>query len=62
MGVLLGWSVLSPWLLKYPMGLYAQGASRMFVTRGVGHWLPYRLGCPTQLPLIELVAETQGPA
>jgi predicted MPP superfamily phosphohydrolase len=36
------------------MGLFAQGRSRLWVTRGLGQWLPFRLGCPTELPLLVL--------
>lgn len=50
-----GVSPLAGWWLKYPMGQYARGASRMFVTRGLGHWFPFRIDCPTELPIVELV-------
>jgi predicted MPP superfamily phosphohydrolase len=49
----LGHSLLG-WALRYPKGTFARGQSRLFVTTGLGHWLPFRIGCPTELPLIEL--------
>lgn len=49
----LGKSLLG-FMLRYPKGIFTRGASRLFVTTGLGHWLPFRVGCPTELPLIEL--------
>jgi predicted MPP superfamily phosphohydrolase len=28
--------------------------SRLYTTSGFGHWFPYRLGCPTEMPLVVL--------
>lgn len=50
-----GLSILGGWWLHYPRGSYAQGRSRMYVTTGLGHWFPFRVDCPTELPIIELV-------
>lgn len=32
----------------------AAGTSRLYTTSGMGHWFPFRLGCPTEMPLIVL--------
>lgn len=37
-------------------GLVRAGGALMYVTRGVGEGVPIRLGCPRELPLIELRA------
>ncbi|MBS2029380.1 MAG: metallophosphoesterase family protein [Deltaproteobacteria bacterium] len=50
---ILGRSLLAGWL-KYPRGRYTVGATQMFVTTGLGHWMPFRVSCPTELPVIEL--------
>jgi predicted MPP superfamily phosphohydrolase len=39
---------------KYLWGLYENGSSRMYTSSGVGHWFPFRLGCPAEAPIIEL--------
>ena len=41
-------------LLRYTRGIYRRGDARLFVTTGLGHWMPFRIGCPTELPLLEL--------
>ncbi len=33
------------------------GVSRLYTTSGFGHWFPFRVGCPTEMPLIVLEAE-----
>ena len=32
----------------------ARSPSRLYTTSGFGHWFPFRLGCPTEMPLIVL--------
>jgi predicted MPP superfamily phosphohydrolase len=50
----LGWS-LSGVFLPYHMGLYRRGASQLYVNTGTGYWLlPWRLGLPSEITLIEL--------
>jgi predicted MPP superfamily phosphohydrolase len=50
----LGWS-LAGVFLPYHMGLYRRGASQMYVNTGTGYWLlPWRLGLPPEITLIEL--------
>jgi predicted MPP superfamily phosphohydrolase len=31
------------------------GASQLFVSSGLGHWLPFRVNCPPEVVIIELV-------
>ncbi len=31
-----------------------KGPSRLYTTSGFGHWFPFRIGCPTEMPLIVL--------
>jgi predicted MPP superfamily phosphohydrolase len=42
-------------VVRYSRGIYQEGPSRLYVTTGLGHWFPFRLNCPTELPVIELV-------
>ena len=39
---------------RYIWGHYSRGESQLYTTCGVGHWLPFRLGCPPEAPLIVL--------
>jgi uncharacterized protein len=39
---------------RYLWGAYQRGGSRLYTTSGFGHWFPFRLGCPTEAPLIVL--------
>jgi hypothetical protein len=53
----LKWSLAKP-LLKYDMGLFREGNSRLYVTSGTGYWvLPVRFGLSPEVSLIELVPE-----
>jgi predicted MPP superfamily phosphohydrolase len=38
----------------YLWGPYRRGNAQLYTTSGFGHWFPFRLGCPTEAPLIEL--------
>jgi len=38
----------------YLWGSYARGSSRLYTTSGFGHWFPFRVGCPTEAPLLVL--------
>ena len=42
----------------YVWGAYARGDSRLYTTSGFGDWYPFRLGCPTEAPLVTLEAAT----
>jgi uncharacterized protein len=35
-------------------GRYAKGRTQLYTTSGMGHWFPFRVGCPTEMPLIVL--------
>ncbi|SYZ74471.1 putative Metallophosphoesterase [Candidatus Zixiibacteriota bacterium] len=52
---LAGHSVFTPLLPgRYLWGHYAKGNSQMYLSSGIGHWFPFRLGCPPEAPVIEL--------
>ena len=38
----------------YVWGHYKKGKSQIYTSSGVGHWFPFRLGCPTEAPIIVL--------
>jgi len=40
--------------VPYQWGEYQHGESRLYTTSGFGHWLPLRLNCPAEAPLIVL--------
>jgi predicted MPP superfamily phosphohydrolase len=37
-------------------GSYLWGTYRIDLSAGIGHWFPFRLGCPPEAPVIELTA------
>jgi len=39
---------------KYLWGHYHDSGSQLYTSCGVGHWFPFRLGCPPEAPIIEL--------
>ena len=39
---------------RYIWGQYTKGGRQLYTSAGVGHWLPFRLGCPPEAPLIVL--------
>lgn len=39
---------------RYLWGHYKLKQSHLYTSSGVGHWFPFRLGCPTEAPIIEL--------
>ncbi|MFH1373117.1 MAG: metallophosphoesterase [bacterium] len=41
-------------LQRYPWGHYQLQRSHLYTSSGVGHWFPFRLGCPREAPVIEL--------
>ncbi len=50
-----GRSLFETWMPeRYPWGLYRKGQSQLYTTAGVGHWFPFRLGCPPEAPLFVL--------
>jgi predicted MPP superfamily phosphohydrolase len=42
------------WPERYFWGHYRIGQSHLYTSSGVGHWFPFRLGCPPEAPVIEL--------
>jgi predicted MPP superfamily phosphohydrolase len=50
-----GKSAFSPiWPERYLWGSYRRGPSYLYTTSGFGDWYPFRLGCPTEAPLLVL--------
>lgn len=39
---------------KYMWGVYEKGDAKLYVSAGAGHWFPYRIGCPAEIPLYVL--------
>ena len=39
---------------RYIWGHYEKGTTQLYTTAGVGHWLPFRFGCPPEAPIITL--------
>ena len=46
--------ILSIDVKKNLWGKYQKGTSRLYTSAGVGHWFPFRLGCPPEAPIIIL--------
>ncbi len=42
------------WPEMYLWGHYKKGESQLYTSAGVGHWFPFRFGCPAEAPIIEL--------
>lgn len=52
---MLGRSMLEPLLPReYLWGQYRKKSTVLYTTSGFGHWFPFRLGCPTEAPLLVL--------
>lgn len=50
-----GRSLMEPlWPDRYLWGHYQIDKGHLYTSSGVGHWLPFRLGCPAEAPIIEL--------
>ena len=50
-----GKSAFEPlWPDGYLWGGYRRGASSLYTTAGFGDWFPFRLGCPSEAPLLVL--------
>lgn len=45
---------------SYLWGLYGDSKNRLYVSSGIGHWFPFRLGCPAEAPVIELTRSKEG--
>lgn len=42
------------WPERYLWGHYQLKQSHLYTSSGIGHWFPFRLGCPPEAPVIEL--------
>ncbi len=42
------------WPDRYLWGEYSIGKTKLYTSSGVGHWFPFRLGCPREAPILEL--------
>ncbi len=42
------------WPDRYLWGEYFIGKTTLYTSSGVGHWFPFRLGCPPEAPIITL--------
>lgn len=52
-----GRSVLEPVLPEMQLwGEYRRGESALYTSSGAGHWATFRLGCPSEAPVIEIVS------
>jgi predicted MPP superfamily phosphohydrolase len=50
-----GRSILEPWMRdRYLWGHYQREGSQLYTSSGVGHWFPFRLGCPPEAPVYVL--------
>ena len=50
-----GRSFFESWMPeRYAWGLYRKEGTQLYTTSGVGHWFPFRLGCPPEAPLFTL--------
>ncbi len=48
-------SIFEPvWTDRYLWGQYSIGETQLYTSSGMGHWFPFRLGCPTEAPVITL--------
>jgi predicted MPP superfamily phosphohydrolase len=48
------------WWGTYERARPGRGPARLYTTSGFGHWFPFRLGCPTEMPV--LVLEGSNPS
>jgi predicted MPP superfamily phosphohydrolase len=39
---------------QYLWGLYRRRRTVLYTSSGMGHWFPFRLGCPAEAPILEL--------
>jgi len=44
----------SVWPDRYLWGEYSMGKTKLYTSSGMGHWFPFRLGCPCEAPILEL--------
>ncbi|MDW8306254.1 MAG: metallophosphoesterase [Leptospiraceae bacterium] len=41
---------------RYYIGHYEENGRQLYVNRGLGHWFPLRINCPTEITVIELTS------
>ncbi|QSQ23029.1 metallophosphoesterase [Pyxidicoccus parkwayensis] len=41
-------------VFKYMLGRYRQGDHQLYVSGGTGHWMPFRIGVPTEVTILTL--------
>jgi len=57
---LAGRSILEPVFPEnYLWGEYSHGDNRLYTSAGMGHWFPFRLGCPAEAPVLELTGNKE---
>ena len=50
-----GRSLFEGWMPdRYIWGSYQKGDRQLYTSSGVGHWFPFRLGCPPEAPILIL--------
>jgi uncharacterized protein len=49
-----GRSVMEWFGREYMWGLYERNGSKLYTSAGAGHWFPFRLGCPAEMPVYVL--------
>ena len=55
---LFGRSIFEPFLPhKFLLGHYVDGTTHLYTSAGLGHWMPFRLNCPCESPLITLTRQ-----
>jgi len=52
------WETFMPY--RYLWGRYEKDQAQMYLTSRIGHWFPFRLGCPPEAPVIELVSKNRA--
>jgi hypothetical protein len=62
-GAQIGWagrSVFEPIApTAYLWGAYAKSRIRLYTSAGMGHWFPFRFGCPSEAPILELCRQPE---
>ncbi len=44
----------SVWPELYLWGIYGKNNTTLYTSSGMGHWMPFRLGCPAEAPILVL--------
>jgi predicted MPP superfamily phosphohydrolase len=43
-------------VFQYILGWYKRGDAQLYVSGGTGHWIPFRIGVPTEVTILTLRA------